>query len=114
MRAACILYAYTARHSSGQFCVQAHADACSCSCCDCVYWLQVPVAVAAWRGLLQGRFRLLDRWCSFITSSYKQLVVTEDTWTQVSELDLATALSLSVQLLKPNWHRSSTLRTWRL
>lgn len=45
--------------------------------------LQVPVAVAAWRELLQGRFRLLDRWCSFMTSSYKQLVVTEDTWTQV-------------------------------
>jgi hypothetical protein len=45
--------------------------------------LQVPVAIAAWRGLLEGRFRLLDRWCAFMSSHYKQLVVTEDTWTQV-------------------------------
>lgn len=41
------------------------------------------MAIAAWRELLQGRFRLLDRWCAFMTSNYKQLVVTEDTWTQV-------------------------------
>lgn len=44
---------------------------------------QVPVAIAAWRGLLEGRFRLLDRWCTFMSSHYKPLVVTEDTWTQV-------------------------------
>lgn len=44
---------------------------------------QVPVAIAAWRGLLEGRFRLLDRWCAFMSSHYKQLIVTEDTWTQV-------------------------------
>lgn len=53
-----------------------------CNLLSCAL-LQVPVAIAAWRGLLEGRFRLLDRWCGFMSSSYKQLVVTEDTWTQV-------------------------------
>ena len=41
------------------------------------------MAIAAWRELLQARFRLLDRWCAFMTDHYKALVVTEDTWVQV-------------------------------
>lgn len=45
--------------------------------------LQVPVAITAWRELLSGRFRLLDRWCAYMTDLYKALVVTEDTWVQV-------------------------------
>lgn len=47
--------------------------------------LQRDVAVGAWRELLEGRFRLLDRWCAFVTDKqYYQLgIVTEDTWAQV-------------------------------
>jgi hypothetical protein len=41
------------------------------------------VAVAAWRGLLEGRFRLLERWCAYMATQYRPLVVTEDTWVQV-------------------------------
>jgi hypothetical protein len=78
-----------------------------------VYWLQVPVALAAWRGLLQGRFRLLDRWCSFIASSYKQLVVTEDTWTQVSKVVLAAVPSLGLQEWTREQQGSSSLHAWR-
>jgi DCN1-like protein 1/2 len=50
--------------------------------------VQVAVAVDAWHGLLEGRFRLLDRWCAFMRNHYKPLVVTEDTWTQVRSPEL--------------------------
>lgn len=45
--------------------------------------VQVPTAVAAWRLLLCGRFRLLDRFCSFVTTHLKSTVILEDTWRQV-------------------------------
>ncbi|GLI58900.1 hypothetical protein VaNZ11_000681 [Volvox africanus] len=44
--------------------------------------LQMNVAVAAWRLILPGRFRLLERWCSFAAAS-SVLVVTQDLWRQV-------------------------------
>ncbi len=47
-----------------------------CSCC-----LQVDRAVALWRVILRGRFRLLDRFCEFVASS-PRLVINEDTWRQ--------------------------------
>ncbi|KXZ49891.1 hypothetical protein GPECTOR_19g342 [Gonium pectorale] len=44
--------------------------------------IPMDLAVAAWRLLLPGRFRLLDRWCAFAAASQSR-VVTEDTWRQV-------------------------------
>ncbi|GIL70323.1 hypothetical protein Vretimale_3444 [Volvox reticuliferus] len=44
--------------------------------------LQMNMAVAAWRLILPGRFRLLERWCSFAAAS-SVLVVTQDLWRQV-------------------------------
>ncbi|EFJ50757.1 hypothetical protein VOLCADRAFT_57924, partial [Volvox carteri f. nagariensis] len=44
--------------------------------------IQMSVAVAAWRLVLLGRFRLLDRWCTFAAAS-SALVVTQDLWRQV-------------------------------
>lgn len=72
-----------------------HVGPTACNGCSHVHQLlllpQVPVAIAAWRELLQGRFRLLDRWCSFMTDQYKALVVTEDTWVQVGDRTAAGA-----------------------
>jgi hypothetical protein len=45
--------------------------------------LQVHTAVAAWRLVLQGRFRLLDRWCAYVGEHHKAAVILEDTWRQV-------------------------------
>jgi DCN1-like protein 1/2 len=44
---------------------------------------QVDVAVQAWQLLLKGRFRLLEKWCSFVSQAGRQ-VITDDTWSQVS------------------------------
>eukprot|EP00897_Mesotaenium_endlicherianum_P003957 jgi/Mesen1/358/ME000001S02668 len=44
--------------------------------------LSVQVAIDAWRFVLQGRFRLLDFWCSFVASRQRH-TITEDTWRQV-------------------------------
>ena len=49
---------------------------CICMCCR-----QVDRAVALWRVVLRGRFRLLDRFCEFVASS-PRLVINEDTWRQ--------------------------------
>eukprot|EP00879_Flechtneria_rotunda_P030435 GHRR01033067.1.p1 GENE.GHRR01033067.1~~GHRR01033067.1.p1 ORF type:complete len:297 (+),score=124.65 GHRR01033067.1:203-1093(+) len=43
----------------------------------------VGPAVAAWRLVLAGRFRLLERWCSYVTTHVKASVILEDTWRQV-------------------------------
>jgi hypothetical protein len=59
--------------------------------------LQVPVAIAAWRGLLEGRFRLLERWCAFMSSAYKAIVVTEDTWTQVGRAGSAVSITVCIE-----------------
>lgn len=45
--------------------------------------LQVGTALAAWQLVLCGRFRLLERWCSYVSSHHKANVVLEDTWRQV-------------------------------
>ncbi|GLC44175.1 hypothetical protein PLESTB_000900200 [Pleodorina starrii] len=44
--------------------------------------IQMDVAVAAWRLVLPGRFRLLERWCTF-TAASSAVVVTQDLWRQV-------------------------------
>ncbi len=44
----------------------------------------MELAVAAWRLVLAGRFRLLERWCTFARGQQVIKVVTEDTWRQVS------------------------------
>ncbi|KAI8471089.1 MAG: Cullin binding-domain-containing protein [Monoraphidium minutum] len=46
-------------------------------------------AAATWQLVLQGRFRLLERWCAFVRRQQRG-VVTEDTWRQV--LDFARAV----------------------
>lgn len=51
--------------------------------CSNFVW-QVATAVAAWRLVLCGRFRLLDRFCGFVISNHKSTVILEDTWRQVS------------------------------
>ncbi len=43
---------------------------------------QMELAVCAWRAVLAGRFRLLERWCAFAGGSGMR-VVSEDTWRQV-------------------------------
>lgn len=46
--------------------------------------LQVNVALEAWKLVLSGRFRLLDRWCEFIQSRSDEIhVISEDQWRQV-------------------------------
>ncbi|GFR46496.1 hypothetical protein Agub_g8074 [Astrephomene gubernaculifera] len=44
--------------------------------------ISMEQAVAAWRRIMVGRFRLLDRWSAFAAASQAR-VVTEDTWRQV-------------------------------
>ena len=44
--------------------------------------LSVETALALWPLLLEGRFRLLDRWCAFVAAT-RRLGITEDTWRQV-------------------------------
>ncbi|KAG2492050.1 hypothetical protein HYH03_009548 [Edaphochlamys debaryana] len=44
--------------------------------------IPMVLAVALWRLLMPGRFRLLERWCAFAAASTAH-VVTEDTWRQV-------------------------------
>eukprot|EP00899_Mesostigma_viride_P026898 jgi/Mesvir1/7393/Mv19194-RA.1 len=46
--------------------------------------VSMPVALAAWRLVLNGRFRLLDKWCAFAEGCGKE-TVSEDTWLQVLE-----------------------------
>ena len=45
--------------------------------------LQVQRAVTLWQQLLDGRFRLLRRWCRFVAQSGPHMI-SEDTWRQVS------------------------------
>ncbi|KAL5198297.1 hypothetical protein ABZP36_001809 [Zizania latifolia] len=44
--------------------------------------ITVQRAVAAWRMVLNGRFRLLDRWCNFV-EKYQRYNITEDAWQQL-------------------------------
>jgi DCN1-like protein 1/2 len=44
--------------------------------------LSVETALLLWPLLLEGRFRLLDRWCAFVAAT-RRLGITEDTWRQV-------------------------------
>ncbi|XP_062189586.1 defective in cullin neddylation protein AAR3-like isoform X2 [Phragmites australis] len=43
--------------------------------------ISIQRAVAAWRIVLNGRFRLLDRWCNFV--EYQRHNISEDTWQQL-------------------------------
>ncbi|KAF8378455.1 hypothetical protein HHK36_029795 [Tetracentron sinense] len=44
--------------------------------------ISVSRAVAAWRSVLAGRFRLLNQWCDFVEKN-QQHNISEDTWRQV-------------------------------
>ncbi|KAG8099305.1 hypothetical protein GUJ93_ZPchr0013g37653 [Zizania palustris] len=44
--------------------------------------ITIQRAVTAWRMVLDGRFRLLDRWCNFV-EKYQRYNITEDTWKQL-------------------------------
>ncbi|XVF16635.1 hypothetical protein REPUB_Repub10bG0049400 [Reevesia pubescens] len=44
--------------------------------------ITVSKAVAAWRLVLAGRFRLLNRWCDFVEQNQRHNI-SEDTWQQV-------------------------------
>ncbi|XP_062186842.1 defective in cullin neddylation protein AAR3-like isoform X1 [Phragmites australis] len=44
--------------------------------------ITIQRAVAAWRIVLNGRFRLLDRWCNFV-EKYQRHNISEDTWQQL-------------------------------
>eukprot|EP00898_Chlorokybus_atmophyticus_P003746 jgi/Chlat1/4372/Chrsp29S04521 len=44
--------------------------------------ITVDAAVDAWRFVLAGRFRLINRWCAFVKSHHR-FAVSEDTWRQV-------------------------------
>uniref|UniRef100_A0ACD5UK58 Uncharacterized protein n=1 Tax=Avena sativa TaxID=4498 RepID=A0ACD5UK58_AVESA len=44
--------------------------------------ITVQKAVAAWRIVLIGRFRLLDRWCNFV-EKYQRHNISEDAWQQL-------------------------------
>ncbi|XVE83770.1 hypothetical protein DITRI_Ditri16bG0113100 [Diplodiscus trichospermus] len=44
--------------------------------------ITVSRAVAAWRLVLAGRFRLLNQWCNFV-EKYQRHNISEDTWQQV-------------------------------
>eukprot|EP00891_Asterochloris_glomerata_P009748 jgi/Astpho2/9748/e_gw1.00149.198.1_t len=52
-------------------------------CCDAGRRsLPVQRAVTLWQQLLDGRFRLLRRWCRFVAQSGPHMI-SEDTWRQV-------------------------------
>ncbi|CAM0906888.1 unnamed protein product [Alopecurus aequalis] len=44
--------------------------------------ITVQKAVAAWKMVLIGRFRLLDRWCEFV-GNYQRHNISEDAWQQL-------------------------------
>lgn len=44
--------------------------------------ITIQRAVAAWKIVLNGRFRLLDRWCNFV-EKYQRHNISEDTWQQL-------------------------------
>ncbi|KAF0906879.1 hypothetical protein E2562_013271 [Oryza meyeriana var. granulata] len=44
--------------------------------------ISVQRAVGAWRMVLNGRFRLLDRWCNFV-EKYQRYNISEDVWQQL-------------------------------
>ncbi|KNA07953.1 hypothetical protein SOVF_166730 [Spinacia oleracea] len=44
--------------------------------------ITVSRAIAAWKVVLFGRFRLLDQWCDFVEKNQRHNI-TEDTWRQV-------------------------------
>ncbi|KAK8460901.1 hypothetical protein SEVIR_2G413100v4 [Setaria viridis] len=44
--------------------------------------IAIQRAVAAWKIVLNGRFRLLDRWCNFV-EKYQRHNISEDTWQQL-------------------------------
>ncbi|KQK15075.1 uncharacterized protein LOC100832928 [Brachypodium distachyon] len=44
--------------------------------------ITIQKAVAAWRIVLNGRFRLLDRWCNFV-EKYQRHNISEDAWQQL-------------------------------
>lgn len=44
--------------------------------------ITVQKALAAWRIVLVGRFRLLDRWCNFV-EKYQRHNISEDAWQQL-------------------------------
>ncbi|KAK3127790.1 hypothetical protein QOZ80_7AG0578470 [Eleusine coracana subsp. coracana] len=44
--------------------------------------ITIQKAVTAWRIVLNGRFRLLDRWCNFV-DKYQRHNISEDTWQQL-------------------------------
>ncbi|MCD9644263.1 hypothetical protein HAX54_032444 [Datura stramonium] len=44
--------------------------------------ITISKAIAAWKIVLAGRFRLLDQWCSFVEKN-QRYNISEDTWQQV-------------------------------
>ena len=59
-----------------------------------LHCLQVQRAVALWQQLLDGRFRLLRRWCCFVSQSGPHMI-SEDTWRQVCALTCTAAMPQS-------------------
>ncbi|KAL3695170.1 hypothetical protein R1sor_008821 [Riccia sorocarpa] len=56
--------------------------------------ISVNTAVAAWRLVLTGRFRLLDQWCAFVLV-HQRHSISEDTWRQVLEFSRSVHEDLS-------------------
>ncbi|KAK9107570.1 hypothetical protein Syun_023581 [Stephania yunnanensis] len=44
--------------------------------------ITIEMALAAWRFVLKGRFRLLNEWCNFV-EKHQRYNISEDTWQQV-------------------------------
>jgi DCN1-like protein 1/2 len=60
--------------------------------------ITIQRAVAAWKIVLNGRFRLLDRWCNFV-DKYQRHNISEDTWQQI--LDFSRCVNVDLEGYDP-------------
>ena len=47
--------------------------------------LDLETALAYWKIVMAGRFKLLDLWCQFLTAHHKKRSIARDTWNLLLE-----------------------------